>query len=273
MSELTIPAALPISEQRTAIKRLMIFFALVYLAEGIGQTDGLIAQPLNYYLKQVYEWTPVQIAAFLAVLNLPWFITPLYGIVSDFVPLFGLRRKSYLIFSSGLAAAGYFLIVQSSAPPGIVSFMLLTAYGMAITSTICGALLVENSQKFGASASFVNQQWLWFNIATITTSLVGGLLIQWLTPVSALHAAAAIAGMVPILVLVGSLSLIDEEKRPISVAGLKDSFRSLSEALKERRLWVLAGFIFLYYFSPGIDTPLYFYMSDSLKFSQQYIRS
>jgi len=26
----------------------MAFFALVYVAEGIGQTGGLIAQPLNY---------------------------------------------------------------------------------------------------------------------------------------------------------------------------------------------------------------------------------
>src|SRR6266581_5053895 len=101
------PAVLvaPTSAQRADIKRLMIFFALVYLTEGIGQTDGLVVQPLNYYLKQVYQWTPVQIAAFLTVFNLPWFIKPLYGIVSDFVPLLGYRRKTYLIAASGLAAA------------------------------------------------------------------------------------------------------------------------------------------------------------------------
>ncbi len=33
----------------------MVFFALVYVVEGVGQTGGLIAQPLNYYLKQVYR--------------------------------------------------------------------------------------------------------------------------------------------------------------------------------------------------------------------------
>src|SRR5215467_14762210 len=83
--------------QRADFKRLMLFFALVYVVEGIGQSDGLISQPLNYYLKQVYQWTPVQITAFLTVLNLPWFLKPLYGMASDFVPLFGSRRKAYLL--------------------------------------------------------------------------------------------------------------------------------------------------------------------------------
>ena len=42
-------------------------------------------------------------------------------------------------------------------------------------------------------------------------------------------------------------------------------------ALKSRHLWVIAGFLLFYYFSPGIDTPLYFYMTDRLKFSQPFI--
>ena len=43
------------------IRRLMLFFGLVYVVEGIGQTGGIIAQPLSYYLKEVYAWTPVQV--------------------------------------------------------------------------------------------------------------------------------------------------------------------------------------------------------------------
>ena len=31
---------------------LLVFFALVYVVEGVGQVGGLIAQPLSYYLKQ-----------------------------------------------------------------------------------------------------------------------------------------------------------------------------------------------------------------------------
>ncbi|MFZ0608741.1 MAG: hypothetical protein WAM75_13835, partial [Xanthobacteraceae bacterium] len=93
---------------KEAIGHLLVFFSLVYLVEGLGQVVGLISQPLTYYLKQEHNWTPVQVTAFLTIFNLPWIIKPLYGMVSDFVPLFGYRRKSYLIVANVAAIAGYF---------------------------------------------------------------------------------------------------------------------------------------------------------------------
>jgi MFS family permease len=38
-----------------------------------------------------------------------------------------------------------------------------------------------------------------------------------------------------------------------------------------RDLWFVAAFLFLYYFSPGFGTPLYFQMTDRLHFSQGFI--
>ena len=47
--------------------------------------------------------------------------------------------------------------------------------------------------------------------------------------------------------------------------------RVLKSSLKRRELWLIAGFLFLYNFSPGLSTPLYFTMTDTLRFSQGYI--
>ena len=80
------------------------------LAEFISQfarAGGLIAQPLNNYLKASQGWTPLQITGFITLFNLPWIIKPLYGLVSDFVPLFGYRRKSYLLLVNVAAIAGF----------------------------------------------------------------------------------------------------------------------------------------------------------------------
>jgi predicted MFS family arabinose efflux permease len=256
---------------RARIRRLMVFFALAYVAEGAGQTDGLISQPLNYYLKQVYHWTPVEITAYLTVLNLPWFIKPLYGAVSDFVPLFGYRRKAYLILANAFAAVGYVLLARTAEPSAMIGLLSLIAYGMAISSTLCGALLVENGQKFRLSGVFVNQQWLWFNVAAMASALIGGQLIEHLTPASAVHAAAILVGLIPFAVIFGSMTLVEEQRGSISLGTLKANFAGLSAALRHRDLWVIAAFLFFYYFSPGFATPLYFYMTDTLKFSQQYI--
>ena len=267
-------AATPLAqghERRADVRRLMLFFALVYLTEGICQSDGLISQPLNYYLKQVYAWTPVQITAFLTVLNLPWFLKPFYGMVSDFVPLLGYRRKSWLLLANALAVFGYVAILGVAAPGALIFWLLIAVYGMAIASTLCGALLVEKGQKLGSSTAFVNQQWLWFNVATIGTSILGGVLIENSAPLGALQWAAAIAAIAPVTVMFACVFVVDEEKSTISVAGLKASARGLFETLGRRKLWVIALFLLFYYFSPGVDTPLYFYMTDHLKFSQAYI--
>ena len=249
----------------------MWFFALVYIVEGLGQTGGLIAQPLNYFLKQVYGWTPVQVTGYLTVLNLPWIIKPVYGIVSDFVPLFGYRRRAYLVLANLVATGALLWVARITAPGPLVLVLLLTAYAMAISSTLCGAVLVENGQRLHSSDRFVNQQWLWFNIAAMGSAVVGGELVERLRPASALHAAAAIIAVAPLAAIFGALYLIDEAPSRLDLAEVKRTFRGLLAAFTSRDLWVIGGFLFLYYLNPGFGTPLYYHMTDHLKFSQSYI--
>jgi hypothetical protein len=82
--------------QHRQLRRLMVFFALVYIVEGLGQTGGLVAQPLNYFLKEQYGWSPVEVTAYLTVLNFPWIIKPVYGLVSDFIPLSAIAARPIL---------------------------------------------------------------------------------------------------------------------------------------------------------------------------------
>ena len=249
----------------------MLFFGLVYVVEGIGQTGGLIAQPLNYYLKQIFGWTPVQVTAYLTILNLPWIIKPVYGIVSDFLPLFGYRRKAYLVLANAAAVVAYCWVTQITEPSKLIFVLLLTAYAMAISSTLCGAILVENGQRLGASDAFVNQQWLWFNIAALASGFIGGQLVERLSPAGALHAAAAIIAVAPLAVVFAGWFLISEPKGRIDLAEMKKTFGSLLAAFTVRDLWLIGLFLFLYYLSPGMGTPLYYHMTDDLKFSQEYI--
>jgi MFS family permease len=265
-----LPTGAP-ARDRSVTTRLLVFFALVYIVEGVGQVGGLIAQPLTYFLKEVHGWTPLQVTAYFAVFNLPWIIKPVYGAFSDFLPLFGYRRKSYLLAANIVAVGGFIWATQLTVPGQLVWALQLTAYAMAISSTVCGAVLVENGQRLGESGRFVNQQWLWFNLAAMVASVLGGQLIQRLSPTSALHSAAAIVAVAPLMVLLGTIFLIPEKKARIDVPALRGTLDGLLAAFKKRELWIVGIFLFLYYFSPGLSTPLYYTMTDSLKFSQSYI--
>jgi len=249
----------------------MLFFAIVYVVEGIGQARvGIIFQPLNYYLKDI-GWTPLQVTAYLAILNFPWIIKPVFGLVSDFIPLFGYHRKSYLIISSICAVGAYAWIARLSEPSEFALLLVLTSFAMATASTLCGALLAENGQSFRLSSTFVGQQWLWFYIAIMASSFVGGELVQRLTPLSALQAAATVAAIAPIAVILASVFLLSERKSRANRLEMQLTFHSIVAALRSPKLYLVALFLFLYSFAPGFGTPLYYFMTDELKFSQSYI--
>jgi MFS family permease len=259
------------TSDKAATHRLLLFFALVYVVEGLAQPDGLIAQPLSYYLKTAQGWTPVQITGFTSLLYFAWIIKPVYGVISDFVPLLGYRRKSYLALVNLAAIVGFAWATQLSTPSTLFLALAITAYAMAMASTLCGAVLVENGQRLRASGRFVNQQWLWYNIGAVAAAVAGGQLVQHLSSQEALHGAAAIAAFAPVAAVAGALLLIPERKVSINIEGIKDTFEGFKSSFQRRELWLIAGFLFLYNFSPGLSTPLYFTMTDNLKFSQSYI--
>ena len=254
-----------------AIKRTMWFFAIVYAVEGIGQArSGILWQPLSHWLKESVHWNPLTISASLAILDLPWVIKPVWGAISDFVPLFGYRRRPYLVLANIAAFLAFAWVAMIDTTTTMIPALTVTAFAMAISSTLCGALLVETGQKNNTTASFVNQQWLWFNIAQMITVLLAGYLIEILSPIGALHTAASIAAVAP-LAIIGGVWLIQEPRARVDIEALRERLSALVSVFRNRDLWFVAGFLFLYYFSPGFGTPLYFVMSDRLHFSQGFI--
>ena len=249
----------------------MWFFAIVYAVEGIGQAkSGILWQPLSHWLKESIHWGPTTISASLAILDLPWIIKPVWGAISDFVPLFGYRRRPYLVLANIAAVLAFASVAAIDATSAMIPALTVTAVAMAASSTLCGALLVETGQKTNASASFVNQQWLWYNIAQMISVLIAGYLIEVLPPIGALHTAAAMAAIAP-LAIIGGVWLIQEPRAGIDMAALRGRLDALLAVFRSRNLLFVAAFLFLYYFSPHFGTPLYFHMSDRLGFSQGFI--
>lgn len=249
----------------------MWFFAIVYAVEGIGQAKaGILGQPITYFLKTAMHWDPVKISVSLSALDVPWVIKPLWGAISDFVPLFGYRRRPYLVLANAAAVLAFIGVALTTSTATLIPVLVVTAVAMAVSSTLCGALLVETGQRHNASARFVNQQWLWFNISQALAVLLAGYLIEVFSPIGALHAAAWIAALAPLAILAG-VRLVKEERAAVDLPALKGRLRALVTAFKDRNLWFVAAFLFLYYFSPGFGTPLYFHMTDDLHFSQGFI--
>lgn len=262
----------PPPDGKEPIRKMLIFLAFVYVAEGLCQAGvGLVDQPLSFYLKTALGLGADQTARYLSILTIPWVIKPVFGLISDFIPILGYRRKSYLFLANGLAVLGYLWLTGLTEVTMIVTALMLTAVGMAVSSTVCGALMVETGKKYEASGHFVNQQWKWFYIAAFVSALGGGLLTQYLSPATAFHTAALLVAVVPIGVMATCWTLVVEEKAEMNLGELKKSAGSLLATFKSKTLWLVGGFLFFFNFSPSFGTPLYYHMTDNLKFSQEFI--
>jgi MFS family permease len=265
------PSAAEAKREQCQVSRLMLFFALAYVVEGACQAKaGVIWQPLVHYLKQSAGWSPLEVSAHLAVLDIPWVIKPVYGLISDFVPVMGYRRRTYLLGANLAAMGAYAWAAQETRPGALVAVLVLTSVALAMASTICGALLVENGHRHGVTAAFVRQQWLWFNIAVVVSSLVGGALVEWVPARGALRIATVLAAASPGAVLFG-LMLVEEERAPLDLHALARAVRGVVATFRSGTIWLIVAFLFLYYFSPGFGTPLYYAMTDRLHFPQAFI--
>lgn len=252
-------------------RRLTWFFALAYIAQGLSQQFGLIAQPLQYYMKDGLGMTAAEVSACLAVMMVPWVLKPIYGVVCDFVPLFGYRRKSYLIAGSLMATGAFLVMSISTALPVVLGCLLISAIGMAIGTALLTGSAVENGRQSGSARDYLSCQGFAYYSANIVASISAGVLCHVLAPTMALHWAATLSALPPLAVTFMTMRWLKEEKASLDLVQLKNTWVSLKEALKTRSIWLVALFLFCWNFSPSFGVPLYYYETNVLGFAQDEI--
>jgi predicted MFS family arabinose efflux permease len=185
------------------------------------------------------------------------------------VPLFGRRRKSYLLGTSALAAtAGFGLsLVGTYTTENLALLFTLTGLGLAFTDVMVDALMVENGRPLGLTGAFQSVQWSSIYAASILVGVAGG----YLTEHAPLQVAFALAAVFPLLSFTVALWAVREPPAATRGPQFPQTWLAIKSGFRSRHLWIIAGFIFFWTFSPSIGTALFYYQTDVLKFSQQFI--
>lgn len=145
-------------------------------ATTLVQTQSLGYLPLNHWMKSL-NFDSDKAATFLSLAMLPWSFKTVAGLIVDSVPIFGSRRKSYLMLS-GLLASVMWLWLGLAPANFDLMLVLVIAMNTAIVfgSTTSGGLLVEASQKFKMSGRLSSLRVLAYNLgAAIAMPLSGWL--------------------------------------------------------------------------------------------------
>ena len=262
---------------RRALARFRWVLGTPYFVQG---TSSLTEVPILYFIKFVLGMGDAGGQVFDSLRSLGWFVKPVWGLISDRVPLFGYRRKSWFVLMAVLAlafwAATAFLAYLGVRTPWVFLLAFNLAFSTyAFVDVVCDALMVEQGRRLGKVGAFVNFQWAILSTANAGSVLLGGWFqakIQsgavdpWLV--------FAVTGLPPLATAVVGLRNIEEPpvaERPsagerAAAAGLRvrQGLGWLSRALRgapaafrrfrreNRLMWYLVLFIFFWKFSPSV---------------------
>jgi MFS family permease len=247
--------------------RLGLLFGALYFIQGIGEpTEGLIAQPARSLLKG-WGRSDRDVATFMALLGVPWTLKPLYGLLTDFCPILGTRRKGYLVVSGAATAASLLALsafpVQRGASVALLAWLMVPAVGVALADVVSDALMIERAQPLGLTGPLQAVQWGCLYAAGIVTGLLGGALCE----ANRQYAAFLVCGLAGVLTLVLVLVCVREPPATPAPPRLREALGSGTGAT---RLLPIAGFLFLWHFNPFSNTVLHLYMTGALGLGEQF---
>jgi hypothetical protein len=244
-----------------------------YFVQG---TSNLAEIPILYFIKFGLGMGDAGGQLFNSLRGIGWFVKPLWGLISDRVPLFGYRRKSWYVLMACLALVFWALTALLAYAGVRVPIVYLATLNLAFATyafvdVVCDALMVTEGRRLKRVGSFVNFQWTTLAVALALSVLLGGWLQQqvekgaiepWLI--------FLLTGIPPLVTAAVGLRNVEEPRVPPEERPrLRASFRlpSGSDLLRRTRawparfrafrrdnrpIWLLALFIFFWKFSPSI---------------------
>jgi hypothetical protein len=264
-----VPAATidqaPRKSDNTLLDAALVIVAGVF-ATTLAQPQVLARIPLQNLLKNELHVDRTANAAFFFWAGLAWYFKPFAGILTDAFPLFGSRRKSYILINSTLAVLSWVgLYFTPHEYNRLLWACIVTNIFMVVTSTVVGGYMVETAQAVSGSGrltairQFVQQACIMINGPS--AGYLAGIAFGW---------TAAACGGIMFLLVPATIFFLHEQRQRIDSRQLLDNAgRQLVKIGTARTMWAAAGLMALFYIAPGFATAVFYKQQNDLHMSTQ----
>lgn len=266
----TIPATPLPAQAPMSLRRYSALVCWGMVVTNLGQLVSIGEKPLKFLLKDQLHLSPTAMAAWFSLALLPWSFKPIAALFVDGVPFFGSRHRNYLLLSAALAGCLWLTmgIVPHSYQPLVITAFAFNIMAV-VTSVVVGGLLVEGGQTYGATGRLSSIRMTVANVVLLFVGPAGGFLASRWFGWTALIGGVLFFSMIPVTLLL--LRERPAAKREAGAHPLKGIAQQLKVVLRSKNLWICGGLLFLVQLSPGYTTPLFYYQTNVLKFTPQFI--
>ncbi|CAL8995918.1 unnamed protein product, partial [Prunus brigantina] len=173
------------------------------ISQGLG--GALSRVGTEYYMKDVQKVQPSEAQFYQGIIYIPWIVKPLWGLLTDVVPIFGYRRRPYFIYADSMGVISMLLLLFHEKLHLAFAVLSLTggSAGVAAADVTIDACEAQNSINHPSLASDVQSLCaLSSSIGALVGFSVSGIFVHLIGP-EGVHGLLAIpAGLV---FLVGTL--------------------------------------------------------------------
>lgn len=254
-------------DDRRTIRGLVAVIATGIFVTGFGWPGMIGRLPFSLLLKNRLGRPAQDVATFWAVATIAWYGKPVIALLCDAVPLFGTKRRGYMLL--GTVAAAVFWLAFAIVPARygwLMALMTALNLAMVVVSAAVGGLQVEVSQRYGATGRLASLRQGLEGFMSLAAGPVGGFLALRAFGWTALGGAAILLSFLPFVLWYRERVTAGVDRGALARASARA--RRLG---RSRGMWAAAGLLFLVYLAPGFYTAMLYYQTDVLHFNPRLI--
>ena len=278
--------------------RNRISFFLISFYSGICVISDL---GVKYYFKDKKKVETALLTKILLLFKLPYLIKPLYGLLIDFFPICGYKKKYYLFICFFINIISWYIFIISGNNNNnnlltSIICQLLINISLSFTTVIGSAIQIEISKKYKnskngiseKSSELMSQYFIIKSIGTLIPSFFKGFLIEKYSNDIIFY----ISGIISFFIFISGIileedkiikkktikkhhkntkiilsHLIEEEEEQNNNnnhINKKNKIDQIIDLIKDRNITVLLTIIFILESSPSSVSPLFYYETNIL---------
>lgn len=246
----------------------LLAILLVYLVQGVL---GLARLAVSFFLKDELGLSPAQVSALMGIAALPWMIKPLFGFLSDGLPILGYRRRPYLILSGLLGASSWVALATIVHTPWAATLAIgLSSLSVAVSDVIVDSLVVERArgESVDNAGSLQSLCWAASAFGGLVTAYFSGLLLEHFSNRTVFLITASFPLIVSfVAALISETKVTSESEWEV----VWQQVKQLRAAVTQKSIWMPTAFLFLWQATPTAESAFFFFTTNELGFQPEFL--
>ena len=246
------------------VRRIFLYFGPLTLLVYLIAPENLLDIPTSYMLKDHLAATAPQVSMFRLLTGMPLYLGFIFGFVRDRWSPLGWRDRGYfLLFAPVTAGVFVWMALCRLSYPVLLIGMILAMFAFRFILAAYQGLLALTGQA-ALMAGRLSTLWSVFSyIPLVSAILASGLISEYLAPRQTFYMAAAATLSIGVFGLWKPASVFSQAYENPQARGTH-FLADVKRLVKHRVVYTVLLINFLWYFTPGANTPVQFYLTNHL---------